>query len=330
MTQPGPATALPIGVYRGAPVDVAPVEAYEQFLELPGTVDYVLAFAADTPASWVQFETAVLQGTTNGGPGQYKAADWAPLLGTRKLMLALPACCMGTSWAQEAAGANDAHWAALARNLVAAGLGTAALRIGREFNGSWYRWKVTPANLSDYLTAYPRIVNVMRSAGFTGQFVWNPYLGQGSFGPNSGAEVAYPGDSCVDVIGLDLYDGPSPNYPAGEIIRTPAQQQPTWASFRDQWDGLTGWRNLAVNHHKPLAYPEWGLRLWNDGALYSGGGDNALFIREMAAWMQDTGAWMHAFWEDPGMGVADPDDHPRRLVAAPQARAAFLSAFGYQ
>jgi len=328
MTTAGPATRLPIGVYRGAPVDIAPIQAYEQFLGLPGTVDYVLAFMADNPATWAQFETAVLQGTTNGGPGQYTAADWAPLLGGRKLMLAVPACCMGTSWAQEAAGANDAHWAALARNLAAAGLGNAVLRIGREFSGSWYRWKVTPASAAAYLAAYPRIVSVMRAAGFTGQFMWNPYIGQGNFGPNSGIENVYPGDGCVDVIGLDLYDG---GYgPAGEVIRTPAQQQDVWTSFRDRWDGITGWRNLAVNHHKPLAYPEWGLRLWNDGALYSGGGDDALFIREMAAWLQDTGAWMHALWEDPGMGVADPDDHPRRLVAAPQARAAFLAGFGYQ
>lgn len=317
-----------LGVYRGAAADIAPIVAYEKFLGLPAgrTVDYVLAFMADSPASWRQFETAALQAVTNGEPGQYTAADWVPQLGPRKLMLAVPACCMGTSWAQEAAGANDAHWAQLARNLAVAGLGSCVLRIGREFNGSWYRWKVTPASAPGYQAAYPRIVSVMRTAGFTGQFMWNPIVGQGSFGPASGVENVYPGDGVVDIIGLDLYDG---GYsPAGEIIRTTTQQRAVWNGFRDQWDGLTGWRQLAFSHGKPLAYPEWGLQLWNTGALYSGGGDNALFIREMAAWMQDTATWMHALWEDPGMGVADPDDHPRRLVAVPQARAAFLAAFG--
>jgi len=311
-----------IGVYRGAAVDITPITAYEQFIGRE--VDYVLAFMADDP-SWSQFEAGALQGTTNGPAGRNIAADWVPILGARKLMLAVPACCVGTSWTMEGSGVNDAHWAALARNLVTAGLGDCVLRIGREFNGSWYRWKVTPGTAAGYLVAYPRIVTTMRAAGFRGTFMWNPYIGQGNFGPSSGVEAVYPGDGFVDVIGLDLYDGV---YPPGEVLRTESQQHATWATLRDQWDGLTGWLQLAFTHHKPLAYPEWGLELWNSGGQYSGGGDNAVLIKEMAAWMQDTGAQMHALWEDPGMGVADPDDLPRRLVAAPQARAAFLAAFG--
>ena len=327
MTSPGgPAASLPAGVYRGPKVDVTAVEAYEAFLGHP--VGWVLAFAADTPASWAQFETATLAASTGGPAGTQTAGDWVPLLGGRNLMLSVPACCFGSTWATEGSGVNDQHWAALARNLATAGLGGCALRIGREFNGGWYRWKVTPANSAAYLTAYPRIVSVMRNAGFTGPFIWNPYIGQGTFGPNAGVENVYPGDGCVDVIGVDLYDGPSPSYPAGEVIRTPAAQQAVWGTFLNQWDGLTGWRNLAVSHGKPLAYPEWGLRLWNDGALYQGGGDNPFFVGEMAAWLLDTGAWMHGFWEDPDRGVADPDGNPGRQVAAPEARLAFLGAFG--
>jgi beta-mannanase len=167
----------------------------------------------------------------------------------------------------------------------------------------------------------------MRNAGFTGLFMWNPMIGQGNFGPNAGVESVYPGDNVVDIIGLDLYDGWG--YPGGEVIRTAAQQQAQWNSYRDQWDGLTGWRNLAQSHGKPLAFPEWGLQLWNSGGTYVGGGDNPLFVAEMAAWMKNASAFMHAFWEDPGMGVADPDSLPRRRVAAPAARAEFLAAFGY-
>ena len=55
-----------------------------------------------------------------------------------------------------------------------------------------------------------------------------------------------------------------------------------------------------------------------------------VLIQEMAAWLLDTGAWMHGLWEDPGYGVADPDDSPARRIAVPNARAAFLQAFGYQ
>lgn len=321
-------TPVPAGVYRGAAASIAPVQAYEAFLGRD--VSYVLAFAADAPSSWDQFEQAVLASRTNGPPGTTPAAAWAPLLGRRTLLLAVPACCLGTSWAQEAAGANDAHWRALARNLAASGLGTCMLRIGREMNGGWYRWTANPGSVISYRAGYARIVSVMRDAGFGGTFMWSPYIGQGTMGPRQGTENLYPGDAAVDVIGVDLYDGPDPAYPRGTPARSAAEHQAAWNRVQPSsaWDGLAGWHNLAVDHGKPLAYPEWGLRLWNDGGVYAGGGDNPYLISSMAAWMESTGAFMHGFWEDAGMGVSDPDDLPGRIVAVPASRAAFLRYFG--
>jgi hypothetical protein len=339
----GPGTPIPLGVYRSSAVDIGVIQDYEKnFLNKTAgaAASYVLAYLPDNPGTWAQFEQAVLAASTNGPPGTETATAWAPLLGERTLMLGVPACCQGTTWADEAAGANDAHWTALATTLVNGGLGHCVLRIAREFNGSWYPWQVTAANAGAYQSGYAHIVQTMRDAGFTGTFMWNSYLGQGNFArfsPPTGVESVYPladgssgADTIVDLIGLDVYDGPdAANYPRGEVIRTLAQQQAAWDSMLTQWDGLTGWRALAVDHGKPLCYPEWGLRLWNDNHVYTGGGDNPTFILEMAAWLKNTQAHMHAFWEDPGMGVADPDDLPRRLVAAPNARAAFLGQFGY-
>jgi hypothetical protein len=336
LSTPGPDSTVPIGVYRGAAVDIIPVQAYEAFLGMRAgtTVSYVLAFMLDNP-TWPQFEQAILAAGTNSGVPGPSATAWAPLLGGRQLMLAVPACCQGTTWADEASSANDTHWAALTQTLVRGGLGSCLLRIGREFTGGWYRWSASTNTASGnyyqtYQAGYAHVVQVMKAAGFTGKFIWNPYLGQGTMGPSTGAENAYPGDSVVDWIGIDVYDGPDgTNYPAGEVIRTPAQQQAVWNRLLTQWDGLEGWRNWAVGRNKPLCYPEYGLRLWNDGGVYKGGGDNAVFIREFAAWFRDTRPAMAALWEDPGMGVSDPDDDPRRLVAVPEARQAFLAAFGH-
>jgi hypothetical protein len=336
LSTPGPDTTVPIGVYRGAAVDIIPVQAYEAFLGMRAgtTVSYVLAFMLDNP-TWPQFEQAILAAGTNSGVPGPSATAWAPLLGGRQLMLAVPACCQGTTWADEASSANDTHWAALTQTLVSGGLGSCLLRIGREFTGGWYRWSASTNTASGnyyqtYQAGYAHVVQVMKAAGFTGKFIWNPYLGQGTMGPSTGAENAYPGDSVVDWIGIDVYDGPDgTNYPAGEVIRTPAQQQAVWNRLLTQWDGLEGWRNWAVGRNKPLCYPEYGLRLWNDGGVYKGGGDNAVFIREFAARFRDTRPAMAALWEDPGMGVSDPDDDPRRLVAVPEARQAFLAAFGH-
>jgi len=330
-------TGSGIGVYRGAAVSIAPIQAYENFLRMPsGTaVGYVLAFMADHP-SWPQFEQAILQSSTNQGPGTTSATAWAPLLGSRQLMLAVPACCQGTTWQQEASGVNDAHWTALAQTLANGGLGGCWLRIGREFNGGWYPWAVSTTSSSGnyyrhYQSGYAHVVSVMKAAGFTGKFVWNPYVRQGTMGPHLGVENCEPSQSVIDAIGIDFYDGPSRGYLAGQEVRTLAQQQAFWSSVHDStaWDGLTGWHNLAVSQHKPLCYPEWGLRLWRDGGVYKGGGDDANLINQMAAWMKATQPLMHAFWEDPGMGVSDPDGQQPRQIAVPQARQAFLEHFAY-
>jgi len=329
--------SAPIGVYRTSLPNIAAIQEYEAFLG-GETVKYVLAYMADTPVNWTQFEQAMLATSTNGGPSTTSATAWVPLLSGRQLILSVPACCMGTTWVNETAGVNDAHWTALAHTLVAGGLGNCVLRIAREFSGGWYRWKATPTNGVSFQSGYAHVVTVMRAAGFTGKFMWNPYLLQGNFAPSAGAESVYPlsngstgTDTIVDIIGLDFYDGPNSTYytPKGEVIRSASAQQSVWGTFLNPagWDDLTGWYNLAVNHGKPLAYPEWGLRLWNDGGVYQGGGDNPILINEMGAWMKNTGAYMHAFWEDSGVGVCDPDNLHNRGIAVPQSRAAFLNWF---
>jgi len=84
----------------------------------------------------------MLQASTNAAAGTHSAIEWAPLLGGRNLILAVPACCGGTTWAMRQR-ANDMHWAKLANTLVAGGsrLHTADRP---EFSGGWYPWSVTP------------------------------------------------------------------------------------------------------------------------------------------------------------------------------------------
>jgi hypothetical protein len=330
MTEPAE-NPVPTGVYRPG-TSIANIEAYEAFLGMPPgtTVSYVLDFMLDQPA-WDQFEAGALQKTANSADSSADATGWAGQLGGRTLMLGVPACVGGTTWAREAAGENDAHWQALGTTLVNAGLGSTVLRIGREFNGSWYPWQVAEGGQADYIAGYSHVVSVLDSlpgAEFT--FMWNPTIGVGNLN-RTGTESCYPGDDVVDVIGVDLYDFANPPgiYPPDTVVRTAAQQQTCWHSYLTEWDGLTGWQSLATNHGKPLAYPEWGLVLWRTGSQYLGGGDNPVFIEGMATWMKDNPAWMGAFWEDTGMGVMDPDDSPARLVPVPQARRAFLDAFGY-
>jgi hypothetical protein len=329
MTAAGPDSPLSIGVYRGAAPVLGPVQDYETFLG-GRQVSHVLSYMADDP-TWAQFEAGALQSSTNGPAGAAVAGDWAPLLGPRHLMLGVPACVQGTSWDDEASGVNDAHWASLAANLATAFPAGVYLRIAREFN-TGYRWKVTPTLAAAHRAGWARIVGTMRAAGAAGnRYCWNPAIGQGNFAPSSGAEAAYPGNGVVDSIGLDVYDW---GYAASpEVTRTDAERQAFWTHLLTQWDGLTGWRSFADSHGKTLCFPEWGLKLWGVTNTYDGGGDNDFFVQHMARWMKETldpsrPLAVHAFWEDPHVGVSDPDSDPGRRVAVPQSRAAFLAAFG--
>jgi hypothetical protein len=324
--------AIPLGVYRGRGCGIGPINTYETFLGR--TVDYVLDFMVEAPTTWAQFETGLLTGSTT-------IAAWTNQLGSRKLVLGVPACCMGTTWATEASGANDTHWKNLGNALVAAGLANAVLRIGREFNGSWYPWKVVEGNQTNYINGYTHIVNTLKTV--TGQafrFNWNPYLGVGNL-TSRGTESCYPGNAVVDEIGLDVYDYNTGAYPtvASSVASAVAAagitanlQRQVVDTMLTEWDSVRGWYGFALSKGKPLVFPEWGLRLWRDANVYKGGGDNAELVRAMYLFMKgmsQTGTWA-AMWEDPalgGMGVSDPDTNPNRQVPTPMARATFLRYF---
>ena len=85
------------------------------------------------------------------------------------------------------------------------------------------------------------------------RMVWNPQ-GFGSPDlPGNTAQMYYPGDAYVDVVGDDLYDI--------------AGHGATWAAAEKLY---------KAHPSKPFAFPEWGL--W--------GFDDAAFVRAMAAWLR--------------------------------------------
>ena len=283
------ASDVPVGVFRGRmgayvstgntaaltkvagmpPTDGSPlssIQAYETWLNK--TVNYVLDFMIEAPATWTQFEQAVV-GTVAGT--DLPLAGWGSL-GARKMMLGVPACAGasigsgGATWAAEAAGTNDTHWTALGNYLISNGYGNACLRIGREFNGGWYPWAVTSSNLSDYISGWRHIVTLLRGltgANFT--YCWNPYLGLGNNSSGiSDVTTAYPGDTYLDTIGLDVYDA---GYPAegAPYTRSSSLQQSRFSTQQTQTNGLNAWASFAAAHSKLIGYPEWGLTLWNTG-----------------------------------------------------------------
>lgn len=230
----------------------------------------------------------------------------------------------GVSLRDCSAGAYDIHWTRLADNLVAHRLGDSILRVGHEFNADWYAWRAAGQE-ADYAGCFRRVVRSMRKVpGSAFAFNWNPALGRLDADPL----LAYPGDSYVDTIGIDVYDqswAPATYpIPAGASARDVlGRHQRTWSEVLQGDLGLEFWSRFAHSRDKRLSIPEWGLTRRDDG---HGGGDNPYFVEQM-----------HRFVSDRRNGVAyfiyfdhDARDGEHRLTGGRFRRAAstFRACFG--
>lgn len=183
----------------------------------------------------------------------------------------------GASLAQCAAGAYNSHWAALASNLIHYGLANTIVRPGWEMNGTWYAWSAA-ANPAAYIDCFRHVVTTMRKApGQHFSFDFNPNNNRGSFP----AELAYPGDAYVDIIGDDVYDTSWVWYAAGTTV-TPTAQAKAIAYDISGDHGLAYWASFAIDHHKHLAVTEWGLCHRSDG---HGGEDDPQYVQALFNFM---------------------------------------------
>jgi hypothetical protein len=178
----------------------------------------------------------------------------------------------GGSLEAAARGDYNVHYAALARNLVAAGLGNVIIRLGWEFNGDWYDWAVrTRADAANYAAAWRQIAGTMQSvAGAQFGFDWCVTPRPDGVDP----ALAYPGDQYVTEIGADVYDW------SLEPNETPAQR---WNDIVGMRYGLAWQARFASSHRKPVSFPEWGLvrAPWSPTTA---GGDDPAFVQHMYDW----------------------------------------------
>ena len=124
---------------------------------------------------------------------------------------------------------------------------------------------------SDFVPAFQNIVTSMRSvSGANFKFIWNPIDSSNASCPGANLENFYPGDSYVDDVALDAYDG---------IGSATSSDSARWT---DLLNGVNagGWTSVtpdAINgqsfegyglnwlaafgkeHDKQVGLPEWGL-----------------------------------------------------------------------
>lgn len=238
--------------------------------------------------------------------------QWVSQADDRRLVLSVPLLIDATAgdFAGGANGAYDQHFAQLARNLVDRGLEDTVIRLGWEFNGETFPWAVSDGQIDDYQRFWRRAVTAMRGVdGANLQFDWCPNITLDATG-RPFADL-YPGDDVVDIIGLGFYDYYW-NHPW-------ASPEARWEWLRDVDNGLADHRDFAAQHDKATSFPEYGL--WAQGSRVGGGGDDPYFIERLAAWIADNGVAYHGY-----NNVDATADH--RLTSYPQARQAYLEAFG--
>jgi hypothetical protein len=199
-----------------------------------------------------------------------------------------------------AAGAYDGYARQLAASLVAAGMGNAVIRLGHEMNGTWYHDSLgnDPAQYGDWSAYWARIVKVMRSvSGAHFLFDWNVNAGY----RNIPLASYYPGNSVVDVIGIDIYDSGMPGNPPDPAVR--------WARLNSEPGGLAEIVAFARKHGKPLSFPEWGVVNASGGGV----GDDPAYVTGIANVVKDNDVLYQAYFDRPTGGVMMLQDAPRSL-----------------
>jgi hypothetical protein len=224
----------------------------------------------------------------------------------------------GGTLASGARGRYNAYFRTLARRLVAGGHDMAILRLGPEFNGTWFKWTINVRDGGRLFASYWRqIVVTMRSVkGARFRFDWAPNAGSSyvASGRQLSAASAYPGDRYVDYIGMDVFDQSWEAGPKSDVRR--------WRHLVGQRDGLNWHARFANAHRKPMTFPEWGLvKRRNDNR---GGGDAPYFITQMYNWMKKHPVAYHLYFES-----RDPSGDYRVFGGKfPKAAKRFISLFG--
>lgn len=147
-----------------------------------------------------------------------------------------------------AAGKFNAYARTLGTNLVAAGLENSVIRLGSEMNGVWESDFIGTTKVEQNLWAKcfaNEVVSLRQASGEHFLIDWNVNACTGVYPYAS----YYPGNSYVDIVGIDVYD---------VACRTPFTKV-SFSKLAGEQLGINDLQTFAAAKHKPMSLPEWGL-----------------------------------------------------------------------
>jgi Glycosyl hydrolase family 26 len=212
-------------------------------------------------------------------------AEWGAWTGRLDIAVGAIEYALGETWAAAATGAYDARWIQSAKNINSSwtargkAAGNLYVRFAHEMNGNWFPWRVPEGQEANFITAWRRWANIMRTYAPGVKLVW-------SVNKNRSAGYAksiniWPGASYVDVYSVDSYNvWPWENTPDGinaEYFNKMDGSDPV---------GVDMHRQKAASYGVPFALSEWSNgspQFANDGG---GGGESTLFMDMINQWMR--------------------------------------------
>jgi Glycosyl hydrolase family 26 len=333
-TSGGSADAFGLGLYDGKS-SPAGIETAAKWLGSGNSITYAQDFIDAT--DWSHIDTPWQLSNWKGSP-------FTMVWGVPMLPCGVPETQCSTNASDYdlvANGGADSYFKTLAQNLVSSGFGTSYIRLGWEFNAGWMGWGICTEDNSaltswakDFVPAFRNIVTSMRSvSGANFKFIWNPIDSSNASCPGANLENFYPGDSYVDDIASDAYDG----------IGSDTSDSARWADLlsgtnADGWTAVTpapvngqAFKGYGLNwlaafgraHGKTVGLPEWGL---NTSGTNGGGGDDGYFVTQMASWIKAHATGPAIFWNF-GDGTLPLNIPGYTSGDTPDATAVFKSAF---
>lgn len=203
-------------------------------------------------------------------------AEWVRASPDRTMILSVPlfpSNLDSTDWLNSgAAGDFDQYDVTLAKNPIAAGLGSSVIRLAWEANGTWYTDRVgnSPAQDAQWVQFWRNTALAMMSVpGAHFSFDWCVNANY----RNIPLSFYYPGDDVVDEIGIDFYDA-----------ELPSSVSDRWDTLYNESNGLKATIDFANAHDKPISIPEWGV---GPPSVKQGGGDDPSFVYGIANVVRD-------------------------------------------
>jgi hypothetical protein len=263
----------------------------------------------DSMPDWTGWERPWF--TTYKDPN-YAWHTWTTAPGSgRQLIISqslIPQSLTGTDWRTAGArGDFNDHAQALARNLIAAGLGDSVIRFAGEANGTWNRDNIgsTDQDFELWRQYWRQAVLAMRSVpGANFRFDWTV---NAAVRPIP-LDKWYPGDDVVDIVGIDAYDSGFGNLEAGPK---------RWDAIYNQPIGIADVLRFAQAHSKPLSIPEWGVA---PTQTLNSAGDDPWYVDGIASVVRNNEVAYQSYFYKGDFGA--------QLANGPLSLAAYRGHFG--